>query len=128
MTPRRCRAAVPVIHPRMTGRTSTEEVAAMPEPRDSGVKTLAIRLEDELHARLSFVAQVEGLGITDAIRQAIESYIENKHAESDFAERAAAMLDEIDRQAALRRAQIEELLGKNNKPKGRPRRGEEPPA
>jgi predicted DNA-binding protein len=112
----------------MTGRISTEEVAVMPEPRDGGVKTLAIRLEDELHARLSFVAQVEGLGITDAIRQAIESYIEGKHAESDFAEHAAAMLDEIDRQAALRRAQIEELLGKNTQPKGRSRRGEEPTA
>src|SRR5690349_12513969 len=106
MTPRRCRAAVLVIHPRMAGRISTEEVAVMPEPRNGGFKTLAIRLEDDLHGRLSLVAQVEGLSITDAIRTAIESYIATKHAESDFASRAAALFDEIDRQAAMRRAQL----------------------
>src|SRR5690242_13193720 len=130
MTPHRCRAAVPVIHPRMAGRISTEEVAVMPEPRNGGFKTLAIRLEDDVHARLTLVAQVEGLSITDAIRTAIESYIGSKHAESDFASRAAVLLDEIDRQAALRRLQIEELLGKDTQPqpKGRSRRGEEPSA
>jgi len=111
----------------MTGRTSTEEVA-VPEPRNGGVKTLAIRLEGDLHAQLTLVAQLDGLSITDAIRRAIESYIEGKQAEGDFAGRAAAMLDEIDREAAARRQSIEALLGKNQPPKGRSRRGEEPTA
>ncbi len=100
----------------------------MSEAQGGGVKTLAIRLEADLHARLSFVAQVEGDSITDAIRKAIESYIETKHGESDFAARAAAMLDALDREAAVRRLQIEEFLGKNQPPKGRSRRGEEPTA
>jgi hypothetical protein len=109
----------------MTGRTRTEE-AHMPEPGNGGFKTLAIRLEGELHSRLTLVAQLDGLSITDAIRKAIEEYIASKQSEGDFAERAAAMLDEIDRQAALRRVQIEELLGKDQPPpKGRSRRGEE---
>lgn len=122
--PRRCRAAVPVIHPRMTGRTRTEEVA-MPEPSNGGVKTLAIRLEGELHARLTLVAQLDGLSITDAIRRAIETYIDSKQAEGDFATRAAAMLDEIDREAAARCQQLEALLGRNQAGKSRVRRGEE---
>ena len=104
----------------------------MPEPRNGGVKTLAIRLEGDLHARLSFIAQVEGDSITDAIRKAIESYIQAKHAESDFATRAAAILDALDREAAVRRLQIEEFLGKTEpakpegeQPKGHSRRREQ---
>jgi len=128
MSPRRCRAAVPVIHPWMAGRTSTEEVAVMPEPRNGGVKTLAIRLPDELHAQLSLVAQLDSLSLTDAIRRAIEEFIERKSAEGDFASRAAAMLEEIDREAAARRQQVEALFGKSDTgpAKGRARRGEEP--
>jgi hypothetical protein len=132
LRPRRCRAAVPAIHTRMTGRTSTEEVADMPEPRNGGVKTLAIRLEGELHAQLSLVAQLDGLTLTDAIRQAIDEFIERKRAEGDFASRAAAMLEEIDREAATRRQSIEALFGKTDpsetageSPKGRSRRGEQ---
>jgi len=126
MTPRRCRAAVLVIPSWMTGRTRTEEVAIMPEPGDGGVKTLAIRLEGDVHSRLTLVAQLDGLSITEAIRKAIEEYITSKQAEGDFAERAAALLDELDRQAALRRVQLEELLGKDSQSKRRGRRGEEP--
>jgi len=98
----------------------------MSEAQGGGVKTLAIRLEGDVHARLTFIAQVEGDTITDVIRKAIESYIATKHAESDFANRAAAMLDALDREAAVRRLQIEEFLGKTEPPKGRSRRGEEP--
>jgi predicted transcriptional regulator len=116
----------------MTGRTSTEEENAMPEPRNGGsIKTLAIRLPDELHAQLGLVAQLDDLTLTDAIRQAIEEFIERKRAEGDFASRAAAMLEEIDREAATRRQSIEALFGKagpsdesTEPPKGRSRRGE----
>jgi predicted transcriptional regulator len=116
---------------RMTSRTRTEE-EAMPEPRNGGsVKTLAIRLPDELHAQLGLVAQLDELTLTDAIRQAIEEFIDRKRAEGDFASRAAAMLEEIDREAATRRQSIEALFGKagpsdeSGEPsKGRTRRGE----
>lgn len=103
----------------------------MPEPRNGGVKTLAIRLPDDLHAQLSLVAQLDSLSLTDAIRQAIEEFIDSKRAEDDFASRAAAMLEEIDREAATRRQSIEALFGKagpsdtsGEPPKGRSRRGE----
>ena len=81
-----------------------------------------------MHARLSLVAQLDGLSLTDAIRKAIEEYIAAKQAEGDFASRAAAMLEDIDREAAARRQSIEALLGKGAQPKSRARRGEEPPS
>lgn len=77
----------------------------------SKVKTLGIRLPDELHTQFALVAQLDGLNLTDAIRRAVELYVETKRSESDFAERAAAALEEIEREAATRRAVIQGLFG-----------------
>ena len=77
----------------------------------NGVKTLGIRLPAELHAQFALVAQLDDLNLTDAILRAVELYVETKRAESDFAARAAAVLDEIEREAAARRAAIEGLFG-----------------
>ncbi len=76
-----------------------------------GVKTLGIRLPDELHAQFVLVAGLDGLSLTDAIRKAVELYVETKRSEGDFAERAAAVLEEIEREAAARRAAIQGLFG-----------------
>ncbi|MGH8542072.1 MAG: hypothetical protein ACREX3_00145 [Gammaproteobacteria bacterium] len=77
----------------------------------SKVKTLGIRLPDELHTQFVLVAQLDGLSLTDAIRKAVELYVETKRSEADFAERAAAALEEIEREAASRRAVIQGLFG-----------------
>ncbi|MCA1709650.1 MAG: hypothetical protein LC808_42790 [Actinobacteria bacterium] len=79
----------------------------------SKVKTLGIRLPDELHTQFVLVAQLDGLNLTDAIRRAVELYVETKRSEGDFAERAAAALEEIEREAATRRAVIQGLFGQN---------------
>ena len=52
----------------------------------SKVKTLGIRLPDELHTQSALVAQLDGLSLTDAIRRAVELYVETKRSEGDFAE------------------------------------------
>ncbi|MGH3903838.1 MAG: hypothetical protein ACRDTE_06575 [Pseudonocardiaceae bacterium] len=75
------------------------------------VKTLGIRLPDELHTQFALVAQLDGLSLTDAIRKAVELYVETKRGEGDFAERATAALEEIEREAATRRAVIQGLFG-----------------
>ena len=75
------------------------------------MKTLAIRLEDELHAQLSVLAQLEEHTVTDAIRQAIESYIETKKAQPQVSARAEAVLADIERDAAARRGAIAALFG-----------------
>lgn len=77
----------------------------------TGVKTLGIRLPDELHAQFVLVAGLDGLNLTDAIRRAVELYVETKRSEGDFAERATAVLEEIEREAATRRAAIQGLFG-----------------
>ena len=75
------------------------------------MKTLAIRLEDEVHAQLSVLAQLEEHTVTDAIRQAVESYIEAKKAQPQVSARAEAVLAEIEREAAARRGAIAALFG-----------------
>lgn len=97
----------------MAGRTNTEEGSDM-EPmsgKTSGVKTLGIKLPDELHAQFALVAQLDGLSLTDAMRKAVELYVETKQAEPDFAARATAALEDIEREAAARRGAIQALFG-----------------
>lgn len=73
------------------------------------MKTLAIRLEDELHAQLSLIAQLETQTITDAIRAAVLSYIESRKA--SLSSHAEAALAEIEREATVRRQAITALFG-----------------
>jgi hypothetical protein len=97
----------------MAGRTNTEEVSAMTEPASGkpGVKTLGIKLPDDLHSQFSLVAQLDELSLTDALRRAVELYVETKKQEGDFGTRAAAKLEEIEREAAARRDAIQALFG-----------------
>ncbi len=75
------------------------------------MKTLAIRLEDDLHAQLGVLAQLSELTVTDAIRQAIEQWIEQKRSAPELTTRAQSVLDEIERDAAQRRLAIATLFG-----------------
>ncbi|HET6910677.1 MAG TPA: hypothetical protein VFH54_15205 [Mycobacteriales bacterium] len=80
-------------------------------PTGRSVKTLAIRLEPELHAQLSLVAQLRGSTITDEIRSAIEAHISSLKANPDLAGQAESVLEDIEREAAARRAAIATLFG-----------------
>jgi ferric-dicitrate binding protein FerR (iron transport regulator) len=75
------------------------------------MKTLAIRLEEEQHAQLGMIAQLEELTVTDAIRQAIEQWIEARRSNPQLQARAEAVLADIDRDAATRREAVASLLG-----------------
>jgi len=75
------------------------------------MKTLAIRLEEDLHAQLGMIAKLEELTVTDAIRQAIEQWIEERRSNPELQARAEAVLADIDRDAAARRGAIAALLG-----------------
>lgn len=77
----------------------------------AGVKTLAIRLEPDLHAQLSLIAQLRGSTITDEIRQAIEAHIVSIKASPDLASKADGVLEDIEREAATRREAIATLFG-----------------
>lgn len=73
------------------------------------MKTMAIRLEDDLHAQLNVIATLEGETITDIIRASIIAYIESR--KDALASKAEAALEEIERDAEARRQAIAALFG-----------------
>lgn len=73
------------------------------------MKTLAIRLSDDLHAQLRSVALLEGITVTDAIRKSIRSYIDEGRL--SLRGKAQAALTQIEQEAAERRAAIGSLFG-----------------
>jgi hypothetical protein len=84
----------------------------MPDPRNGGsVKTLGIKLPDALHAQFALIAQLDGISLGDAALRAVELYVTTKRQEPDFAARAQAALEEIEREATARRGAIEGLFG-----------------
>ncbi len=81
------------------------------EPRSNGVKTLGVKLDDALHSQFSLVAALDELSLGDAVIRAVALYVKSKQAEPDFAAKAKAKLDEIEREAATRRDAIQALFG-----------------
>lgn len=77
----------------------------------AGVKTLAIRLEPDLHAQLSLIAQLRSSTITDEIRAAIEAHIALVKTAPELAAQAGSVLEDIEREAVARRAAIATLFG-----------------
>jgi hypothetical protein len=76
-----------------------------------GVKTLGVKLPDELHSQFSLVAQLNQFSLNDAVLEAVKAYVEANRNEAGFGERAAAVLAEIEREASARRGAIEALFG-----------------
>lgn len=98
-------------------------------------KTIAIRLEEDVHTQLSIIAQLADTSLTEEIRTAIEAHIEQRRDSGTLATKASDVLDDIDRDAATRRSAIETLFGTSGTRKPRQTRsrkttrgGDEPPA
>jgi hypothetical protein len=99
------------------------------------MKTLAIRLEEEQHAQLTVIAQLEEVTVTDAIRQAIETWINERRNNPQLKARAETVLAAIEKEATTRKGAIAALLSgaasapvrditEGKRPSGRgPRRG-----
>ena len=93
----------------------------MSEPTSQGgVKTLGIRVPDELHAQLVLIASLEGQSLTDTIRQAIEELIERKRADGDLAAQAAKALEEMEQEAQVRKQALQALLGPSGQAPSQP--------
>lgn len=84
--------------------------------RNSGVKTLAIRLEPDMHAQLSLIAQLRGSTITEEFRVALVAHIAAAKGAPELAERAESAAADIERQAALRREAISALFAVEQAP------------
>jgi hypothetical protein len=98
----------------MAGRTNTEEGSTVEPHGRSGVKTLGVKLDDLLHSQFALVAQLDELSLNDAVKRAVELYVQTKQAEPDFVARATAKLEEIEREAAARRGAIQALFGSSD--------------
>ncbi|AKU18186.1 DNA-binding protein [Luteipulveratus mongoliensis] len=84
------------------------------------VKTLAVRLDNDLHGRLAILAKLSGISIIDAIRIAIEKEVEVMAANPAVAARAKDLQDEITRDADEQRAAIQALLATPTKAPSKP--------
>lgn len=75
------------------------------------MKTVAIKVDDELHAQLMAIAQLEGVSATELIRDAVVNHLQAKQADGSLAARAQAVLDEIEHEAATKREAISAMFG-----------------
>lgn len=80
------------------------------------MKTLAIRLEDGQHARLSILAKLSGESVTDVIRTAVDTQLATLASNPEVAAKADELTASIEREAAEQRAAIAQLFGTPAKP------------
>jgi len=85
------------------------------------MKTLAIRLEDEQHARLTILSKLSDVSVTDTIRTAIDDHLAKLAADPDLSAKAESLTAVIDREAAEQRDAIAALFGEPAKPEPRGR-------
>lgn len=84
------------------------------------MKALAIRLEDEQHARLTILSKLAEVAVTDTIRTAIDERLAKMAADPEISAKAEALTADIDREAAEQRAAIAGLFGDGTKATARP--------
>lgn len=84
------------------------------------MKALAIRLEDEQHARLTILSKLAEVAVTDTIRAAIDERLAKMAADPEVSAKAEALTADIDREAAEQRAAIAGLFGDGAKAPARP--------
>lgn len=96
----------------------------MSTPNESakGVKTLGIRLQPDVHAQLSFIAQLRDGTITDEIQIAIIEHIAHAKTDPELSSRAAEARAEIEREAAARHQAIATLFAEGDTTESRPTR------
>lgn len=75
------------------------------------MKTLAIRLDDELHARLSILAKLSGASVVDTIRAALDVHLAKLAEDPEISAKAEALASEIDREAAEQRDALSAMFG-----------------
>lgn len=74
------------------------------------MKTVAIKVEDDLHTQLLLVAQLEGTTLTDVIRQAVEGHVEALRNGGGLAAKAETLMAEIEQETAARKQAVQALI------------------
>ena len=85
--------------------------ATNPETTGAHFRTIALRVEENLHTQLRFIAQLAGSSISEEIRQAIENRINSAQDDPELIARAQQAREEIEREANARKAAIAGFMG-----------------
>lgn len=80
---------------------------------ESGLKTLAIRLDPAIHAQLSFIAQLRGQTINDEGIKAIIDHVQRAKNDPELRAKADSAQKEIQRDAAVKNAAIASIFTDN---------------
>jgi len=75
------------------------------------LRTLAVRITEDLRAQLDIVAQLTGRTATEEIRLALEHWIERVKSDPTMLQKAAKVRAEIERKAETERAAIAAIFG-----------------
>lgn len=99
---------------------TTPPVDGIDRHNQGSVKTLAVRLEPDIHTQLVLIAQLRGSTLTEEIRQALAAHIAQVKANTDLVSQAESAMAEIEREAGARREAIASLFG-NEQAETKPR-------
>ena len=83
----------------------------------SQLKTLAVRITEDLRAQLDIVAQLTGRSATEEIRLALEHWIAKTKADPAILKKAEQVRAEIERKAQTEQAAIAAIFGGSDEQK-----------
>ena len=78
----------------------------MAEPKNTEVRTLAVRVTPDFHAQLSMVAQVDEVSLTDLMMAALQNHVAARRDAEDFKAKVQTALAEAEAQMARTRAML----------------------
>jgi uncharacterized membrane-anchored protein YjiN (DUF445 family) len=84
------------------------------------LRTLAVRITDDLRAQLDLIAQLNDRSVTEEIRLSLEDWIERSKSDPNVLKRAETVRAEIEREAATKRNAIEAIFASETPKKGTP--------
>ena len=76
------------------------------------LRTLAVRITDDLRAQLDLIAQLNDRSVTEEIRLSLEDWIERSKSDPNVLKRAETVRAEIEREATTKRNAIEAIFAK----------------
>ncbi len=89
----------------------SENTPAAGSAASSPVRTLAVRITDDLRAQLDVIAQLNDRSVTEEIRLALESWVETSKSDPKVLARAETVRAEIEREAKTKQSAIEAIFG-----------------
>jgi predicted DNA-binding protein len=84
------------------------------------LRTLAVRITEDLRAQLDIIAQLTGRSTTEEIRLALEHWIERTKSDPELLQKAEAVRAEIEREAQTRRNAIAAIFNEGSGDAGGP--------